>query len=196
MSPVEAKIRISSNILREPQVLDNLCSQGGSIARNIIVWASWKGTLKVELNLTDFCARMGYDRKHLLRELTSDQKKLMLKAGWPEEQLIRRGKDDTKSIQNGNCLIAYVLTMMYSFTLPFKHRPKNSKHLHFFNKVMIRELITFEKRKKGTYIEFVLSEEVLQQSRGAYQTIEMGDYLSLTSPSGKPVEAPVLGLAG
>jgi hypothetical protein len=189
MPPVEAKVRISSNILREPQVLDNLCPQGGSIARNILVWASWKGTLKVELNLSDFCARMGYDRKHLLRELTSDQKALMLSAGWPEEQLIRRGKDDTKSIRNGNCLIAYVLTLMYSRTLPFKHRPKSSKHLHFYNKVMIRELITCEKRKKGTFIEFVVSEEVLQQARGAYQTIEMGDYLSLTSESGKPDDA-------
>jgi len=181
MQSEEAKIRISSNLLREPQVLDNLCPTGGSIARNILIWASWKNTLRVQLNLPDFCARMGYDRRHLLRALTDDQKELMLAAGWPPEMLERRDKEGKLNIENGNSLIAYVLTLMFSRTLPFKHRSKNSRHLHFYNKVMIRELLVFEKRKKGTCIEFLVSEEVIGQARGAFQTIHLRDYLSLVN---------------
>jgi hypothetical protein len=183
MQSVEAKIRISSNLLREPHVFERLGPPGqakantteGGLARDILLWASWKNTLLVQLNVPDFCKMLGYDRRHVLRALTPDQVDVMLQAGFLPKSL------DRKEPGNVNCLIAYVITVMFTRTLPFANRDNTSTRQSFHNKLMVRDLHVFEKKKRGTVIEFSLSDEVLETSRGDYQTIDLGDYLSLVT---------------
>jgi hypothetical protein len=191
MPPVEAKIRISSTLLREPHVFDRLGKEDqphtteGGLARDILLWASWKNSLLVQLNIPDFCRLLGYNRQHLLRALTPDQEKVMLRAGFKAESL------DRKKPGNVNSLIAYVITVMFKETLPFADKSNTPENQKFTNKVMVREMHVFKKKKTGTCIEFTISEEVLKHSRGNYQTIDLVDYLALVTPrkeakEGKP----------
>jgi hypothetical protein len=184
MQVERAKIRISSNLLREPHAFDRLGNLEGGMARDILLWASWKNTQLVQLNVPDFCKLLGYDRRHVLRELTPDQVSYMIdKAGFLPKSL------DRKEPGNVNSLIAYVITVMFTRTLTFAHRANTSTHQSFNNKVMVRDLHVFDKKKKGTIVEFSISEEVLEQSRDAYQTIDLTDYLSLCTKGGSPDDA-------
>lgn len=176
MPAVKEKIRLCSNLLREPQAFDQLGELAGGIARDLTIWAAWNNSQHARLHLPQFCEMMGYHRAHLLRAITPAHKAELLQRGWQEQHL--------PALSN---TIGYAITRMATQLLLFAEPARtNSKRQRYTNKRILCSVDLFEKRKTGTVIEFEFDKEVLENCRHRYQTIDLEDYLSLKTPGGHP----------
>ncbi len=173
------KIRLDSNLMREPQVFDQLGDLAGGIARDLLLFAAWNNAQHTRLHVPEFCEMMGYNRKHLMRKITDDQVKELLTAGWHE--------DDVPVLSN---TIGYTLgkmaTKLLLFAPPRLATAENdAKKLgRYTNKRMV-SAVNLDKRSTGTVVHFEVDNEVLENCRKRYETIDLQEYLSLRTPGGE-----------
>lgn len=173
MSEPSPLIRLASNLLRHPQLFDSLGATSAGYCRDLVLYAAWQNQAVTTLHLPDFCRTMGYDRANLLRKATAAEVKEIRDSGWPEEEVA----------EFSNSLgVALVRLVTHNFIFPA--RSKESGHKRIEGSKIVQHIDLFKVQKSGTRLEYVLSPEILEQSRDTYQTIHLGDYLSLRTKGG------------
>ena len=182
MPAVKARIKLCSNLMREPQVFDQLGDLAGGFARDLIIYGAALDQDQVVLHVPHFCEMMGYKRANLLLKLTDKQKEWMVEHGAKEDHL--------KKWKNA---IGYTIRRMgiqsLEFALPAEDTKDKSKYrkndLRFRYKRLIG-VINLESLKTGTLITYVIDPEIMEHSRRKnYQTIYTADYLSLKTKGGR-----------
>ena len=168
------KIHLASNLLRSPQLFDGLGATSGGICRDLVMWAAWNGQPVAKLHVPDFCRMMGYERGNLLRRATPEQVEEIRLTGWPEE--------DIPDFSN---VLGLALVRLVSHNFIFPERSKGSKHKRIQGSKIVEHVDVYKVEKSGTRLEFTLSQEILEESRDAYQTINLAEYLSLRTGGGE-----------
>lgn len=179
------KIRLDSNIMREPQRLDDMGNLASGIARDLILWAAWNGTTDVILHLPQFCEMFGYQRKHLLRPL--DEKKLdKIKKLYKAEH-----------VPNLNNSLGWTLMNMSRWNLVFYVNSKGRIPLNASKKSLkcryqslriisqLQPESCIEKFKTGTVARMVFDQQLIYNCRDFYQEVTLEDYLSLCTDKGQ-----------
>lgn len=179
MPSVKEKIRLCSNLLREPQVFDQLGDLAGGIARDLVLYGIMADTEETVLHLPDFCKKMGYNRQLLMKVMTDEQKDWLFDHGF-----------SAKAVEVARVAIGYVLLRMGAQTLHFAEEVKRKddagkKSLRFKFKNIISE-VDINILSTGTLLYYKIDKDVLDNSRGRhYQTLDIADYLSFKTPAGR-----------
>jgi len=176
LNPV--KIRVSQHLLRSPHLFDAL-GASSNVCRDLVIWAGSMKEPVAKLHVPTFCKAMGYESSNLMRRCTADQVKEIRESGWPEEDV------DRFSNMLGLALVRLVTT---NFIFPHRKTPDGNRHIEGSK---IVKHVDYNVKKAGSVVEFTLSEEILDENRYSYQTINLDEYLSLrTSGSEKRVGTP------
>lgn len=189
----KTKIHVNSNLLRQPQLFDKLCyvvgkptntpklgKQISRLARDLVLYAAWNKAPVVRLHIPEFCQMFGHDAPTLLKKATPAQKDEMRACSLPEDL-----------IPYYSNYLGYVLVKMANYSFLWN---KNSGKIndtsvdshHIVEKIDAPRI----RRKRGSYVEFTVSLDIVQQNRRGYQTMWLEDYLALvTAPGGYAWEA-------
>jgi hypothetical protein len=181
------KIRLSSRLLREPQVFDDLGEMASGLARDLVLWAAWNNTEHIILHVPEFCKMFGYSRTHLFRPLQNQKYKDRLKQVVKKEEYV----------ELFNNTLGWTLVCMLKVNLTFASKRPASitpegeltpeeniwKGLQILTELSLTEE-GFEKKKTGSVVRMTLNPKIIQSSRTKYQTLVLEDYLSLKTPGG------------
>jgi hypothetical protein len=175
------KIRLCSNLLREPQVFDQLGEFASGVARDLIIYGVLGDEDETVLHLPTFCKTMGYTRQLLMKPMSDEQK------GW----LKAHGYSD-RAIEVARVAIGYVLLRMGKDTLHFEEERERQdgdkparKTLRFDYKMLVSR-IDVDILSTGTMLYYSIDADILAHGRGKwYQALTLEDYLSFTTPAGR-----------
>ncbi len=185
-------IHVNSNLLREPRLFDNLRDvvgavaekkddklprlggQVGRLARDLILYAAWNGAKVVRLHVPEFCAMFDYDRAMLLRKTTPAQNQEMRACSLPEHLLKHYGN-----------FLGYTLVKMGNYNFLWAERTGDSRDTSVRPHQIVEKIAApCIRRKRGSYVEFTVSTDIVEQDRARYQKIYIADYLALRTKGG------------
>lgn len=180
MLEVKEKVRLCSNLLREPQVFDEYGELGSGIARDLIIYGIMGDKEETVLHLPEFCKAMGYNRQLLMKPMSDEQK------DW-----LREHKFTERQIEVARVQIGFVLLRMGKQTVHFakekerKDGQKPRKTMRFDFKQLISQ-VDIDILSTGTLLYYTIDRDVLAHSRGKwYQTLTLPDYLNFKTAAGR-----------
>ena len=182
-SPI--KIRLDSNIMREPQRLRDMGNLAAGIGLDVLLWGAWNNSTLGLLHVPDFCEMFGYQRKHLLRPV-DDKKK------------VRLGKvlKTPEHLENLGNSLGWTLLAMSKYNLVFYtnaqgriplNLSKKTKDCRYQSLTLLESLdpdTCIKKHKTGTLATVEFSERFIYNCREFYQEVDLTDYLSLKTAAG------------
>lgn len=172
--------------MREPQRLETMGNLAAGLARDLLLWAAWNNSTLAILHLPEFCKMFGYQRQHLLRPLDEKKQKRLKKAVLPED------------VERLNFTLGWTVLAMAKYNLIFYTNSEGRIPLTLSKKTRVcryqsLQILTdfspetcITKYKTGTVATMHFSERFIYNCREFYQVVDLPEYLSLVTATGKP----------